>query len=127
MLMIRGEIKRKIFDLKRSINLKSTKMFGLNCIGKHLKSNKKFIRFTILIGILSILMPPIPNRYFFDLQLQPLIRRINQLSRNLEKNQAVAKNIGDEKYLSQDKEPFSPLSYSWLMIKNITNVFFIKL
>lgn len=51
---------------------------------------------------------------------------INQLSRNLEKNQAAAKNKGDERHLDQDKEPLSPPLCSQLVINIITDVFLIR-
>lgn len=65
MLIIRGEKEGDSFGLEGSISLKSKEVFDLVDIDKHLKLDKKLIRFTILMGLLSILMPPTPNQYFF--------------------------------------------------------------
>lgn len=44
------------FGLNKSINLRSMQMFNLISISRHLKSDKKIIRFIILIKIPSILI-----------------------------------------------------------------------
>lgn len=63
--MITSEEKKKSFDLEESTNLKSIKVFDIFNISKYLKLDEKLTRYAILIEILSILIPPISNLFFF--------------------------------------------------------------
>lgn len=62
---MKGDGEGESFGLERSTSWKETDVFGLVDVGKHLKLDKKLIRFDVLMEILStISTPPTPNRHF---------------------------------------------------------------
>lgn len=64
-MIIKGDRERESFCFERFTSWKETDIFGLIGIGKHLKLDKKLIRFNVLIGILSIIsIFLISNHYF---------------------------------------------------------------
>lgn len=61
---MKGEREGEIFGLDENTSWNSTVVFSLFGVGKHLKLDKKLIRLIVVIGIVSISSPPIPNRHF---------------------------------------------------------------
>lgn len=59
-------------SLNGSTSRKSTDVFGLGGVGKHVTSDRKRIGLMELMGILSTSLLPTPNSYFVALRNPPL-------------------------------------------------------
>lgn len=72
-MVIKDEEKEESFSFNISTSLNSTKVLGLVGVGKHLKLDKKFIKFPIFIEILLIILKLSIQNYYFLCKISLLI------------------------------------------------------